>query len=138
VTVAAGLATVVLGAAAAATTPFTPGAEATVGAGFLVVLVTLPLRRLTAGGAGTVPGTPGGARAAVVTTPIGPRRALRWTVLVAPLAVAVAWELVCVVHGDRTAWPTLSSLLDDVDAWPLARGTTYAAWLGLGWALVTR
>ena len=40
-----------------------------VGAGFLVVLVTLPLRRLTAGGAGTVPGTPGGARAAVVTTP---------------------------------------------------------------------
>jgi hypothetical protein len=54
------------------------------------------------------------------------------------LVAALAWELVCFAHGDRSAWPTLSSLLDDVDSSPFGRGLVFAAWLGLGAALVTR
>ncbi len=119
----------VLCIAAAASTPFTPGAEVTVAAGFLVVLAALPLGRV----AGRVP-----AGGPATRPDDGTRWGWRWAVVVAPLVVALAWELVCFAHGDRAAWPTVSSLLDDVDAAPLGRGTAFAAWLGLGWALVTR
>ncbi len=131
-----------LGAAAAVTTPFTPGAEATVAAGFLVVLAALPLRRVAGGSAGAGPDgspVPGDATKPDAPVPrVGYRWGWRWALVVAPLLVTVAWELLCFAHGDRAAWPTLSSLLDDVDASPLGRGVACAAWLGLGWALVTR
>jgi len=133
--------TVGLSTAAAATTPFTPGAEATVVAGFLAVLAALPLR--TSAGVGAVvehdvtAGTAGTAGAAGPTED-GPGRGWRWVVVVAPLVAVAAWELLCFAHGDRAAWPTLSSLLDDVDGSPLGRAATCAVWLGLGWTLVTR
>jgi len=137
-TVVAGVAGLGLCCAAAATTPFTPGAVATVVDGYLVVLMALPLHRMTGAGAAPVPETAAGAGVTIVTTDAGPRRGWRWAVVVVPPVAAVCWELLCVVHGDRSAWPTLSSLLDDVDAWPIGRGAACAAWLGLGWALVTR
>lgn len=124
-----------LGTAAARTTPFTPGAEATVVAGFLVVLAVLPLRWV-AGGHVVAPRGPPEPDGAVPGA--GPPRGWRWVVVVAPLLVALAWELVCFVHGDRSAWPTLSSLLDGIDAAPIGRAVAGVTWLGLGWALVTR
>ena len=58
--------------------------------------------------------------------------------VVAPLVLAVAWELFCVAHGSSDAYPTLSSMLDGVDASRLGKGISFATWLGLGWTLVTR
>jgi hypothetical protein len=107
--------------AAATTTPFTPGAEVTVAAGFVLVLIAPRLCR--------TPPAP---------APDDPRWARRWAVVVVPLVAALAWELVCFAHGDRSAWPTASSLLGDVDTSPTGRGLAYAAWLGLGWVLVAR
>ena len=112
--------------AAATTTPFTPGAEVTVAAGFVLVLVAPRLCRGPAVPGTARPGTMPGAWAR------------RWAVVVVPLVAALAWELVCFAHGDRSAWPTASSLLDDVDASPTGRGIAFAAWLGLGWVLVAR
>jgi len=110
-----------LGTAAARTTPFTPGAEATVVAGFLVVLAVLPLRWV-AGGHVVAPRGPPEPDGAVPGA--GPPRGWRW--------------VVCFVHGDRSAWPTLSSILDGIDAAPIGRAVAGVTWLGLGWALVTR
>ena len=136
---AAVVVTACLATAAAATTPFTPGAEATVVAGYLVVLSVLPLRWTTGEAAtGARPGRTGGAGGTAEEAAGGHRRGWRWAVVVAPLVVVLAWELISLAHGDRADWPTLSSLLDGLDASPLGRGVAYASWLGLGWALVTR
>jgi hypothetical protein len=113
---------VALGTAAALTTPFTAGADATVALGFALILSLSRVRRVPA----------------VEPVAVDPRWGRRWAVVVAPLVAVLAWELVCFAHGDRHAWPTLSSLLDEVDGSPFGRGVAYTAWLGLGWALVTR
>ena len=119
--------------AAALTTPFTPGAELTVAAGFVLILAVPLLRRTAATGAeATAPVPPSGSE----DEPR--RRGGRWALVGVPLVAALAWELVCFAHGDRAAWPTLSSLLDGVDSSPSGRGLVFAAWLGLGAALVTR
>ncbi len=128
--VAGAVAAVVVCTAAALTTPFTPGADITVAAGFALILALPLVRRIHTTGAVTVDRTP---------APDGARRwGARWAVVLGPLLAALIWELVCFAHGDRAAWPTVSSLLDDVDGSPFGRVISCAAWLGLGWALVAR
>ena len=74
---AAVVVTACLATAAAATTPFTPGAEATVVAGYLVVLSVLPLRRMTGEAGLTRPRGADSAGSNAVTTEGGHRRGWR-------------------------------------------------------------
>jgi hypothetical protein len=63
---------------------------------------------------------------------------LRWGVWIAPIAAITGWELYCLVNLPRAAHPTLSSLLDIVDASRLGKSVVYLLWLALGWILVTK
>jgi hypothetical protein len=63
------------------------------------------------------------------------RLALAWLV---PMALAAAWELYCYVHLPRPQHPTLSALIDTLDATRAGKTVDFAAWLALGWFLVTR
>jgi hypothetical protein len=62
----------------------------------------------------------------------------RWVIWIAPVAAVVSWELFCYLQSPRAAHPTLSSMLDTVTATQAGRGAAFAAWLVLGWYLVTR
>jgi hypothetical protein len=118
-----------LSVAASTTDPFTTGADIVATLGFIAVVVALPLRSARA--------PTDGADGWGTHVDEAPRWRWRWAVVVAPLVLAVAWELFCFAHGPRDAYPTLSSILDGVDASRLGKGISFAAWLGLGWALVT-
>ena len=63
----------------------------------------------------------------------------RWWALWASLAGAVlGWELACFARGPRHAYPTLSALLDSLDASRAGKPAAAGAWLALGWFLVRR
>lgn len=113
-----------LSVAASTTDPFTTGADVVVTLAFIAVVAALPLwsaRAPTYGSVGRHTHADG-----------VPRWRWRWTVVLAPLVLAVAWELFCYAHGPRDAYPTLSSMLDRVDSSHLGKGICFAAWLGLG------
>ena len=61
--------------------------------------------------------------------------ALAWAALA---AAATAWELFCYVSEPRTRYPTLSVLIDSLDSTRLGKTVAFAAWLALGFFLVTR
>lgn len=71
------------------------------------------------------------ARAGVAAPPVG-RAALPWLLW---LLVAVAWELLTLVHD---ALPTLSDVLDPVLAHPPVRAAATVLWLAVGAWLLTR
>jgi len=121
---------VAYGSALSATTPFTAPADALVAIP-LAVAVGVVARRwrvrrrpAPAGGAGGA----GGARP----------RAGWWTMWAALAGTVLAWELACFARSPRHAYPTLSALLDSLDATRLGKTAAGAAWLALGWYLVRR
>lgn len=119
----AGAAAVVAGGAAISLTrPFTWWADGVVAAFLIVAAAGLAarLRRRRA-----TPDEP---------APLGPG-ALAW----AAVAVAAAgWELWNYVQAPRHAHPTLSSLLDTLDATHEGKAVAAGLWLALGWYLVRR
>ncbi len=54
-----------------------------------------------------------------------------------PILAATGWELYCYLNLPRAAHPTLSSLLDMLDATRTGKIVAFASWLVLGWFLVT-
>jgi len=124
---AGALACAAYGLVLSATHPFTVPAD---------VLVALPL----AGAVGLVawrwrrrrgPGPGAG------TGGVGP--SARWWALWTALAgVVLGWELACFARAPRHAYPTLSALLDSLDATRAGKTAAAAAWLALGWYLVRR
>ena len=61
----------------------------------------------------------------------------RWALVWLGLVVAiVAWELYCYLDTPRPAHPTLSGLLDMLDARPIGKFVAYSLWLALGWVLI--
>jgi hypothetical protein len=126
-TAAVGLAGAAYAVLASFTHPFTWGADV-VTAAPLVVAVTIALRstrrrdRSDAGSAGAATGSTRGSRGAL------------WLL---PILAAVGWELYCYASLPRSAHPTFSSLLDIVDATRGGKIACFAAWLVLGWWLVT-
>jgi len=68
----------------------------------------------------------------------GRRLGRRWPVWMAPVLVVAGWELYCLVSLPRVEHPTLSSLIDLLDATRPGKTVGVVAWLGLGWFLVSR
>ena len=129
--VVAALAVVGISVAAAFTRPFTLAADAAVTLAYAGLAVALVAQRRAAATPGIV------ARRPPVTGE--PRRhGGRWLAWTATLGSAAAFELACYLQGPRAAHPTLSSMLDTLDATHAGRGVTFAAWVLLGWFLVTR
>lgn len=68
---------------------------------------------------------------------VPPGGALRWGVWIVPVAAITGWELYCLVNLPRAMHPTLSSLLDIVDASRLGKTVVFSLWLAFGWLVVT-
>jgi len=79
-----------------------------------------------------------GARPEGVDGRRGRRLGRRWRVWMAPILVVTGWELYCLVSLPRVEHPTLSSLIDLLDATRPGKTVAVVAWLGLGWFLVSR
>jgi hypothetical protein len=126
----AAVVTAALAALSAATHPFTPGAEAATALPVAIGLVAvgLTLRRDP-----TVPvlaPDDGGA---------SPEARRRWSQMwLGLVATTVAWEVYCFLSSPRSAHPTLSVLLDMLDATWSGKFVAFSLWLALGWYLVTR
>lgn len=114
---------------AAATTPFTAAADLVVSVclGLLVVVVVAQALGPT-GRWWSRRAPPRGQRPTLAA-------AAPWLALV---ALVVAYELVNVVAGPRSAHPTLSSMYDALARWRAAKAAAFFAWLALGWYLVRR
>jgi len=107
------------GALVSFTRPFTWPADL-VTAGALAWVAALTLWRLRAGAAAAAP------------------RARGWPLWAALAVAVVGWELFCYVSQPRAAHPTLSTLIDMVDAHRAAKTLAGALWLALGWELALR
>lgn len=58
-------------------------------------------------------------------------------VWIAVTGAVVAWELIALRSLPRKAHPTISSIVESVEQYHLARLALYAAWIGLGWAIAS-
>lgn len=63
---------------------------------------------------------------------------LRWGLWAGAIVAALGWELFCVFSSPRQDHPTVSSMLDVVDAHRPWLGLVFGVWLWLGWRLVER
>ncbi len=61
---------------------------------------------------------------------------VRWP-WVAVIAGIGAWELQALFQHPREADPTISSILDPIEQWHVARLVLFFAWLWLGWQLAS-
>ncbi len=123
----------VLATLASFTRPFTAPAETVVLLGFAGIAAMGFLDRRT-GSSGT---------AATGTESSTGRRptdgwGVRWGLWVGAIVAAVGWELFCLFSSPRQDHPTVSSMLDVVDAHRPWLGLVFAVWLLLGWRLVER
>jgi hypothetical protein len=132
---------VALGVAACFTRPFSRPSEVLVSLGIVGCVATLVLQGRSSAPPliarrPPMPGqpVPGGTRQA--TPPA--RRLVPWTPWAVVGVAWVGWELFCYAGAPRRAHPTLSVVLNAVDASHVGHAAAFAAWLALGWYLVTR
>jgi hypothetical protein len=123
---------VVLGLAAAVlasfTSPFTLGAEGITALALSAGLAALVLRLRS------VRRSRGTDRSENEVVPPEPLN--RWALVWLGLVVAtVGWELYCYVNTPRSAHPTMSGLIDMLDARPIGKFVAFSLWLALGWVL---
>jgi len=127
------------GTVVASTRPFSAGADVVVAVALAAAAAVAAWRavvdRPRHGGGGEGVAGDGPARRPVRVGRGGRRVLVAWGAVVAG---AVALELFSYTHGPRAAYPTLSSLLDSLDAGRLGKTVAGAAWLALGWWLVDR
>jgi hypothetical protein len=124
---------VVLGLAAAVlasfTSPFTLGAEAITALPLCAGLAALVLRLRPARRSGGID------RSDHEIAPPEPLH--RWALVWLGLVVAtVGWELYSYLNTPRSAHPTMSGLIDMLDARPIGKFVAFSLWLALGWVLI--
>jgi hypothetical protein len=56
----------------------------------------------------------------------------------AVIGIALGWELYAYAHQPRTSYPTMSSVMNELDGSHIARALALMLWLALGWDLVQR
>jgi hypothetical protein len=66
-----------------------------------------------------------------------PKRGAAWALWSTPVLAVIGWELYCFVNLPRSMHPTVSSLLDMLDSTRGGKIVAFAAWLALGWFLVS-
>jgi hypothetical protein len=116
------------------TRPFTWASELAVTIGFVGVLGIVAAQWWS-------PSLPGVLARQDLPPPLhaeGARWGMRWAPWVMVLIATVGWEVYCYLGTPRSAHPTLSVVLDSIDATHVGHGVTFVAWLLLGWYLVTR
>lgn len=137
---AGAVAVVLVGLAVSFTRPFTWWSELAVTIGIVGVLGVVAAQRW-------LPHLPGVLVRRQPADLVGPdglldteggSRRMRWAPWGVALAATVGWELYCYISAPRSAHPTLSVILDSVDATHVGHGLAFVAWLALGWFLVTR
>ncbi len=117
---------------AAFTRPFTLPADAVVLVGFAGVgAIGYADHRMGRTPSATAPSAP-------TVRPSPESSGPRWALWVGALAATLGWELFCFFESPREAHPTLSSMVDAVDAHRPGHALTFAVWLWLGWRLVGR
>jgi hypothetical protein len=124
---------VILGLAAAVlasfTSPFTLGAEAITALPLCAGLAALVLRLRPARRSGGID------RPDHEVAPPEPLH--RWALVWLGLVVAtVGWELYSYLNTPRSAHPTMSGLIDMLDARPIGKFVAFSLWLALGWVLI--
>jgi hypothetical protein len=112
------------------TRPFTGGAD--VVTAVPLVIAVLVLVRSTSERRRSQAREPGVGE--IDAVPTRERRGIVWA---APILAGAGWELYCLVNLPRAAHPTLSSLIDILDATRAGKTVAFASWLVLGWFLVT-
>jgi hypothetical protein len=113
------------------TRPFTDGADVVVSVVLVAMVVVLSIHHRIGRSFPLLERRPD----REVFTPFSARRWLPWAFTA---IVALGWELGSLFSLPRSAHPTISSMLDAVDGSHLGRGISFAAWLAVGWYLVTR
>jgi hypothetical protein len=121
----------VLAAVAAVTHPFTLAADIVTAIPIVIGLLVLGLR-VRRGQAPPVVAAAGQGKA---LPDIGRRWSLGWLGLVATVA---AWEVYTYLGSPRSAHPTLSVLLDMLDATWSGKFVAFSLWVALGWYLVVQ
>jgi hypothetical protein len=116
--------------AASITRPFTDGADIVVSLALLAGVLVLTGPRSLASVAPVLD-----RHRAVSSSDPATRRWLPWATAA---GVTAGWELFCLFSLPRSTHPTISSMLDAADGSHLGRGIAFAAWLALGWYVVTR
>lgn len=132
--VAVGTGVAAEGAVAAWTNPFTWPANLVVTAGLVELAVAVVVQRAGRRAPGAVARRAAPVGSSELRATAGRRLAVWWALA----AAGVAWELFCYASSPRSAHPTLSSVIDAAEATRPGRGVLFAAWLALGWYLVTR
>jgi hypothetical protein len=123
---ATGLATAI---GASFTDPFTLGADIVTAIPVFVGALLLAGRLRSGGGAAVELRSE---HAAARLAPLN-----RWALVWLGLFVAVlGWELYTYLSAPRHAHPTLSALIDMLDATPTGKFVAFSLWLALGWYLV--
>lgn len=117
-------------ALASLTRPFTWGADIVTSVPLVVAALVTIWSSATTNGADPVHPEAIGAR------DLGVGGSRRWVVWLGPILAVTGWELYCFFSLPRAAHPTLSSLLDILDATRVGKTVAFASWLVLGWFLV--
>jgi hypothetical protein len=113
------------------TRPFTWGAD--VATAVPLVLAVVVTARTTSGAGRRSKER----RPAVGENQVVLQRARAGIVWVVPVLAVTGWELYCYGNLPRATHPTLSSLIDMLDATRTGKIVAFASWLVLGWFLVT-
>ncbi len=118
---------------ASSTHPFTWGADIVTAVPLVLVTVLMARRARSARSARALDTRVAGVETERQPRMLGIDPAFVWA---APVVAVTAWELYCLFTLPRRAHPTLSSLLDMLDASHAGKAVAFAAWLVLGWLLV--
>ena len=125
---------------ASRTHAFTRGADAATAVPLVLATVLLAVRARAAGAIDTRAADTGVIDTGADDGPTGRRPRMLGIdpayVWVLPVAAVTAWELYCFFTLPRSAHPTLSSLLDMLDAHAAGKALAFGVWLVLGWLLV--
>ena len=110
--------------------PFTHGAELALLVPVVVLIAIAQVRRVRRRRNRT-------SVAVIEETPSATRFRLAVAVWSSIAVAATAWELLALRSSPRSAYPTISSLVENIEQYHFGRIALFFAWLWLGWTLAS-